>query len=129
MEITPKQEQIIKALNDPLYTVDFLKEWLNRGDNVFTNPVAALQAMGAKGFYSAVKAMEICQTPQKPESSETFVYADYEDGTGKHGNAIHYCCPKCSAGVGTDYRPIGSSQFNKDLYCRACGQAIDWSEE
>ena len=28
--ITEKQEAIIRRLNDPLYTVEFLKEWVNR---------------------------------------------------------------------------------------------------
>ena len=35
--ITEKQEAIIRRLNDPLYTVEFLKEWVNRNDNVFIN--------------------------------------------------------------------------------------------
>ena len=46
--ITEKQEAIIRRLNDPLYTVEFLKEWVNRNDNVFINAPAALQAMGRK---------------------------------------------------------------------------------
>ena len=41
--ITEKQEAIIRRLNDPLYTVEFLKEWVNRNDNVFINAPAALQ--------------------------------------------------------------------------------------
>ena len=40
--ITEKQEAIIRRLNDPLYTVEFLKEWVNRNDNVFINAPAAL---------------------------------------------------------------------------------------
>ena len=58
IQITKKQEIIIKELNDPLYTVDFLKEWVNRNDNVFANAPAALQAMGANGFFAAVRAIE-----------------------------------------------------------------------
>ena len=53
-----KQEAIIRRLNDPLYTVEFLKEWVNRNDNVFINAPAALQAMGASGFFAAVRAIE-----------------------------------------------------------------------
>ena len=56
--ITEKQEAIIRRLNDPLYTVEFLKEWVNRNDNVFINAPAALQAMGASGFFAAVRAIE-----------------------------------------------------------------------
>lgn len=56
--ITEKQEAIIRRLNDPLYTVEFLKEWVNRNDNVFINAPAALQAMGARGFFAAVRAIE-----------------------------------------------------------------------
>ena len=58
IQITKKQETIIKELNDPLYTVDFLKEWVNRNDNVFANAPAALHAMGANGFFAAVRAIE-----------------------------------------------------------------------
>jgi hypothetical protein len=58
VELTEKQKEIIKRLNHSLYTVEFLNEWLNRQDSVFINAPAALQCMGAKGFLSAVKAME-----------------------------------------------------------------------
>ena len=33
--ITEKQEAIIRRLNDPIYTVEFLKEW---GINALSNP-------------------------------------------------------------------------------------------
>lgn len=39
------------------YTVDYLEAWINRNDNVETNAVAALSAMGVKGFYRAVRLM------------------------------------------------------------------------
>ena len=55
---TEKQEAIIRRLNDPLYTVELLKEWVNRNDNVFINAPAALQALGASGFFAAVRAIE-----------------------------------------------------------------------
>ena len=55
--ITEKQEAIIRRLNDPLYTVEFLKEWVNRNDNVFINAPAALQAM-AQAIFAAVRAIE-----------------------------------------------------------------------
>lgn len=56
--LTENQKRIIKQLNDSLYTISFLEEWLNRQDNVFTNAPAALQTMGAQGFYRAILAIE-----------------------------------------------------------------------
>ncbi len=58
IELTEKQKVIIKSLGHSLYTEEFLAEWLNRNDNVEINVVAALQAMGAKGFFEAVKQLE-----------------------------------------------------------------------
>ena len=55
--MTDKEKEVVKKLNNPLYTVEFLEEWLTRYDDVFCNPVAALQAMGAKGFYDAVHSI------------------------------------------------------------------------
>lgn len=54
-EMTLKEREIVERLNHPLYTTSFLEEWIERKDNVFVNAPAALQAMGAKGFYEAVK--------------------------------------------------------------------------
>lgn len=56
--MTEKQKEIVTWLADSLYTVQFLEEWLNRNDNVFANAPAALQAVGASGFFTAVKAIE-----------------------------------------------------------------------
>lgn len=58
IEISDKQKQIIRKLDHKLYTVEFLEEWLNRSDSVFVNAPAALQAMGADGFFAAVKMIE-----------------------------------------------------------------------
>lgn len=55
--MTDKEKEIIKRLSHPVYTVEFLEEWVNRNDSVFVNAPAALQAMGAKGFYEAIKAI------------------------------------------------------------------------
>jgi hypothetical protein len=51
------EQTIISGLGHPLYTVEFIQEWINRKDNVFVNAPAALQAAMAKGFYEAIKAM------------------------------------------------------------------------
>ena len=56
--ITEKQEALIIGLNDPLYTVEFLKEWVNRNDNVFINAPAALHAMAESGLFPAVGAID-----------------------------------------------------------------------
>ena len=55
--LTDEEKEIVEQLGHSLYTVDFLEEWLNRNDNVVVNAPAALQAMGASGFYEAVKCM------------------------------------------------------------------------
>lgn len=55
--MTDREKEVVKKINHSLYTVEFLEEWINRNDNVLVNPVAALQAMAAKGFYEAVKAI------------------------------------------------------------------------
>lgn len=57
-ELTEKQKEIVNKFNHGLYTVEFLEERINRTDNVFVNAPAALQAMGASGFYEAVKCIE-----------------------------------------------------------------------
>ena len=55
--MTDREKEILRELNHPLYTVEFLEEWKDREDNVFANAPAALQAMGANGFYAAVRQM------------------------------------------------------------------------
>lgn len=55
--MTDREKEVVRELNHPLYTVEFLEEWKDRDDNVFTNAPGALQAMGANGFYEAVKRM------------------------------------------------------------------------
>ena len=52
--MTDKEKKIVRGLNHPLYNVKYLEEWKDREDNVFINAPAALQSMGAKGFYDAV---------------------------------------------------------------------------
>lgn len=55
--MTEKEKEVIRKINHSLYTVEFLEEWINRNDNVLVNAPAALQAMGANGFYEAVKVI------------------------------------------------------------------------
>lgn len=57
IKLTEYEKMIINGLDHPLYTLDFIQTWINWEDNVMANPVAALQAMGAKGYYEAVHQM------------------------------------------------------------------------
>jgi hypothetical protein len=51
------EKTIVAGLGHHVYTVQFLEEWLNREDHVFTNAPAALQCTAAWGFYAAVQQM------------------------------------------------------------------------
>ena len=64
IKLTELEKKIINELNDKLYTVEFVEEWINRNDNVMINPIAALQAMGANGYYQAVKLMAALRESQ-----------------------------------------------------------------
>lgn len=57
IKLSDREKAIIEELSHPEYTVEWIEEWINRNDNVFVNAIAALQAMGAKGFYEAVKSI------------------------------------------------------------------------
>lgn len=71
--ITDKQKEIINQLNHSLYTADFLLEWINCEESVFINAPAALQAMGAKGYYEAVRQME---KAEKDRGATNDIFAD-----------------------------------------------------
>ena len=51
--LTAAEKKLVEELGDSTYTVDYLEAWINRNDSVEINAVAALSAMGAKGFYRA----------------------------------------------------------------------------
>ena len=55
--LTEQEKEIVEQINHNLYTKEYLEHWINRNDNVFINAAAALNAMAAKGFYEAVKAI------------------------------------------------------------------------
>lgn len=67
--LTPEERQIVTALSHPTYTAEYLEEWINRDDNVFINAPAALIAMGASGFYQAVKSMANKKAPIEAATS------------------------------------------------------------
>ena len=54
-KLTSKEKAIVKNLNSALYTVQYLEEWINNNDDIFSNAIGALTAMGAKGFYDAIQ--------------------------------------------------------------------------
>ena len=55
--LTEREKKIVEQLAHPMYTVGYLEHWINRNDNPMINALAALNAMGAKGYYEAVKMM------------------------------------------------------------------------
>lgn len=52
--LSDKEKEIIGMLDDSLYTVEYIEEWINRNDNVFVNAPSALSAMGAKYRHTAI---------------------------------------------------------------------------
>ena len=57
IELTNDEKEVVQKLNHPVYTVEFLSQWVNRNDSISVNALSALQAMGAKGYYQAVQQM------------------------------------------------------------------------
>lgn len=55
--LTEKEKEIVNKLNDRLYTVEFLEEWINRKDTIVENAPCALQIMCAIGYYEAIRNM------------------------------------------------------------------------
>ena len=49
-KLTSKEKAIVKNLNSALYTVEYLEEWINNNDDIFSNAVGALTAMVQKDF-------------------------------------------------------------------------------
>lgn len=64
-KLTEQQKEIINQLNVEPYTTEYVEEWINRKDSVFENAPAALTAMGAHGFYTAVTAFEQSRKDQE----------------------------------------------------------------
>lgn len=58
--LSEQEKNIIEMLGNKLYTVEFIEHWINRNDNVAVNAPSALQAMGAKGYYTAVQQIASC---------------------------------------------------------------------
>ena len=69
-KLTAEETRIIENLGDETYTPEFVEEWINRGDDVFITAPAALQSMGAKGFYAAVQRMAAINAETKKERFE-----------------------------------------------------------
>ena len=54
-KLTEEEVEIIKELGDPLYTPNFIEDFINDKSTVMINPVNALQAMGCHGYLRAVQ--------------------------------------------------------------------------
>lgn len=78
--INDREKQVIEKLNHPLYTVKFLQQWINRNDNPMINALAALQAMGAKGYYEAVKTMIAVEDIENARISREMIAEGYRTG-------------------------------------------------
>lgn len=121
--MTEAEKRIICALGDPLYTVEFLEEWINRNDNVFINAPAALQAMGAKGYYQAVRQMAQavpqwdtesgsggcawCKKYSKPENWECCIVGD-------SGNLVTVGDANALIWTSADFCPVCGRKLKKD---------------
>lgn len=68
--LSEQEKEIITRLNDNIYDVEFIEEWINRNDNVEANALSALQAMGAKGYYKAIQNMIQCENKINIQNDE-----------------------------------------------------------
>lgn len=57
IKLTDSEKEIVNRLNDSLYTVDYLEEWINRREDINVDCVAKFFVMLAKGYYLAVRNM------------------------------------------------------------------------
>jgi predicted RNA-binding Zn-ribbon protein involved in translation (DUF1610 family) len=108
------EQTIISGLKHPLYTVEFIQEWINRDDLVFINAPAALQAVAAKGFYEAVKAMNAAG------GRITYKNCGKEAGSDKKVKDKALLkkveCPQCS----TIMRCVASDRVARSYQCPGC---------
>jgi hypothetical protein len=51
------ERTIIAGLGHPVYTAEFVEEWVNWKGSVLINVFAGMQSCSARGFYEAVKLM------------------------------------------------------------------------
>ena len=57
-KLTKREKDIVKKLNRPPYTVEYLEEWLDTDDETVANPTVALTIAYIEGFYDAVQAID-----------------------------------------------------------------------
>lgn len=122
IKLSEDEKKFIEELNHPIYTAEWVEEWINRKDNVLVNAPAALQAMGARGFYEAVRS---CMPKyERLKERDRAKRPDLEgDGYDPDGNMVYdtWSCPNCETKYEVDY--------DDHDFCPKCGQRIDWSEE
>lgn len=68
IELTGLEKQIINELDHPVYTVEFIKKWINREPDVLINTLAALRVMGVRGYYEAVHRMAARRRSNNPRA-------------------------------------------------------------
>lgn len=100
--LTDEEKHIIGTMHDDLYTPEFVEEWINRNDNVLVNAPSALQSMGAKGFYRAIRHIVSEQCEPKYLGENTAIGC--RTGECKCGNIVR----------------------SYQNYCDACGIRLDW---
>lgn len=81
--LTDNQKRIIKELDDPIYTIDYIEEWINREDPLSINAPSALIAMGVNVFYRVVQAIE--RKEKDFHSPESPFLVHYEDSANSGG--------------------------------------------
>lgn len=52
--LSDKEKEIIGMLDDSLYTIEYIEEWINRNDNVFVNALCIV-GNGSKRVLSSCK--------------------------------------------------------------------------
>lgn len=118
--MTEIEKRIIRALGDPLYTQEFLAEWVDRNDNVFINAPAALQVMAAKGYYQAVQRMAqtVPQWDERPGS----------DGCGwckKYTKPENWeCCVVGDSGTLVAVGDANALIWTSADFCPVCGRKL-----
>lgn len=90
--MTEKEKEIVNKLGHNLYTVEFLERWIYRNDYVEINAPAALQAMGAKGYYQAVQQMAKLEVRMTSGVTEC---CGYDFGMDAYGKIKPKYCPMC----------------------------------
>lgn len=135
--LTPEEKWAIKTLNDPIYTVEFIEDWLSREPvNVFSNVPAALQQVGVNGFLSAVRRLsrsEVQHAIYRSVDEENRFQdirnrlAEYDEDQ-LHGRVIDELIEDdqfLSAVLHRWEKSLGWCDTSNDVYWETCNEAIE----